>query len=113
MLACSALTGIFIFQAAAAWASVYDPSRGNYFLRFGNDSSFGANLVFMANPIGAMAVPAALGKVWPSVASPDSWWMLLPFPAIGVAVYFATLAVVGTGFARRKERILAVAEQKD
>ena len=113
MLACSALTGISFLHAAAAWASVYDPSRGNYFLRLGNDLSFGANVVFMAVPVGAMAVPIVVGKVWPSTTSPASWWMLLPFPVIGAAVYFATLAALGTGFTRRRERILAVVEQKD
>ena len=72
MLACSALTGIFFFHAAGAWVSVYDPSHGNYFLKFGNDQSFGGFLVFMANPVGAMAVPGLVGAVWPSVASPAS-----------------------------------------
>jgi hypothetical protein len=113
MLACSGLTAIFFFHAGAAWASVYDPSPGNYFLRFGNDQSFGAFVVFMAIPIGGMAVPAVLAKFWPSVALPTFWWMLLPLPAIGAAVYFATLPALGTAFTKRRERILAVMEQKD
>ncbi len=113
MLVCSALNGIFFFHAGGAWVSVYDPSCGNYYLRFGNDQSFGGFLVFMANPVGAMAVPGVVGAVWPSASSPATWWTLFPFPAIGVAVYFATLAVVGTRFTERQERILAVMEQRD
>jgi hypothetical protein len=87
MLACSALTGLLLLQSASVWATIYNPSRGNYFLKLGNDLSLGANAIFVLGASG-------------------------PFFAVAAAVYFATLAVAGWALAGRRQKVLAVVQGK-
>jgi hypothetical protein len=112
MLACSVLTGVFLLHSASVWVTIYNPRRGNYFLKIGNDCSLGSNAVFAIGGAGAVFFPPIANVLWPDATSPETWWTLLPFPAVAAAVYFATLALAGGAFAGRREKLLAVVEGK-
>jgi hypothetical protein len=99
MLACSAVTGVLFLHAASVWVTIYNPRQGNYFLKIGNDLSLGGNAVLSLGAGSSMFLPRIVNAVWPDATSPETWWILLPFPVIAAAVYFATLALAGWAFA--------------
>jgi hypothetical protein len=112
MLACSAITGLLIFNAVGIWITLFNPRRGKYNASFGNDLSVGGNIVVIGGVLTAFWLPAALYRAWPAAVSPDSWWMILPLPVLAGVFYIATLKAAGPLFSARREKLLAVVEGK-
>jgi hypothetical protein len=113
MLACSAISGLFAFNAMGIWVTLYNPRKGNYSSSFGNDLSLGGNVVLIGGVMSAVLLPRLLYKLWPAAVSPEAWWMVLPLPALAAAFYFGTLQAAGPIFVARREKLLAVVEGRD
>jgi hypothetical protein len=113
MLMASGLTGLFLFNAAGLWVTLYNPRKGNYDSNFGNDLSLGGNVVLIGSMICALLLPRALRHFYPAAVSPESWMLFLPVPLIAAAVYRASLQAAGHAFAGRREKLLAVVEGRD
>jgi hypothetical protein len=113
MLAASGIAGLFAFNAAGIWVTLYNPRKGNYQSSFGNDLSLGGNIVLIGGMLAALLLPRLLYRFWPAAVSPDGWWMVLPLPALAIALYFATLRAAGPRFVARREKLLAVVEGRD
>lgn len=113
MLLCSGLTGLFLFNAAGLWVTLYNPRKGNYDSNFGNDLSLGGNVVLIGSMLCALLLPRALHHWFPAAVSPVNWWMLLPFPVAAIAIYRASLTLAAPIFTARRERLLAVIEGRD
>ena len=110
MLSCSGLTGMFLLHAAAVWVTVFNPSKGNYFIWIGNDLSWGANVAFMAGPLAGVFAPGIVRLEW--TMTPEAWPDLLPFPPMAAVVYVASMWVGGRALAGQREKLLAVVEGK-
>src|SRR5947209_11023054 len=108
MLLTSGLTGLFLFNAAGVWVTLYNPRKGDYNSGLGNDLSLGGNIVVIGGMITALVLPQLLHKFYPAASSPDRWWMLLPLPVIALAAYAVTLRLAGPLFNSRRELLLAV-----
>ena len=113
MLLFSALTGLFLFNAAGLWITLFNPRKGNYEANFGNDLSLGGNVVVIGGMICAMALPRVFYRFYPAVVSPGSWWMLAPLPVAAIVLYRLSLKLAGPIFWTRRERLLAVIEGRD
>ncbi len=113
MLLASALTGLFLFNAAGVWVTLYNPRKGNYDSNFGNDLSLGGNLVVIGSVLCAMLLPRVLHHVAPAAVRPEAWWTLVPLPVLAAAVYRFSLAAAGKVFPARRERLLALVEGRD
>jgi hypothetical protein len=113
MLACSSLTGLFLFHAAALWVSVFNPRKGNYNSSLGNDLSLGGNILVIGGVITALLGPRLLHRAWPTPFQPQNWWMALPVAAVAAAGYVIALNTITGVFARRRETLLAVVEGRD
>ncbi|MBS1856858.1 MAG: hypothetical protein JST11_15930 [Acidobacteria bacterium] len=113
MLLASALTGLFLFNAAGVWVTLLNPRKGNYDSNFGNDLSLGGNVVVIGSVLCAMLLPRLLHHFAPAAVSPQSWWMLLPLPALAAALYRVSLTAAGPVFTARRERLLALVEGRD
>ena len=112
MLACSGITGLFVFNALGIWITLFNPRRGKYNSSFGNDLSLGGNLVVIGGVIAAFFLPTVLYRAWPAAVSPDFWRMTLPLPLFAAALYAGSLKAAGPIFAARREKLLAVVEGK-
>jgi hypothetical protein len=113
MLLASALTGLFLFNAAGVWVTLYNPRKGNYDSNFGNDLSLGGNVVVIGSVLVAMILPRVLHHFAPAAVSPGAWWMLLPLPFLAAGAYRFSLSAAGPVFSARRERLLAVIEGRD
>ena len=113
MLLSSALTGLFLFNAAGLWITLYNPRKGNYDSNFGNDLSLGGNVVLIGSMLCALLLPRLLHHFYPAAVCPHSWWMLLPLPVVAVATYRLSLRMAGPVFTARREKLLAVIEGRD
>jgi hypothetical protein len=113
MLGCSAVTALFLFNAAGLWVTIFNPRKGNYDSSFGNDLSLGGNVVVIGSMLCALLLPRLLHRFYPAAVSPDAWPFLLPLPFLAVAVYHFSLKAAGPVLAARRERLLAVVEGKD
>jgi hypothetical protein len=112
MLACSGITGLFVFNALGIWITLFNPRRGKYNSSFGNDLSLGGNIVVVGGVISAFFLPTLLYRAWPEAVSPDFWWMILPLPLFAAAFYIGSLKAAGSIFTARREKLLAVVEGK-
>jgi hypothetical protein len=112
MLACSGIAGLLVFNSLGIWVTLFNPRRGKYNSSFGNDLSLGGNTVVIGGVIFAFFLPTVLYRAWPAIVSPDSWWMLLPFPFLAGAAYIVSLKAAGPILAMRREKLLAVVEGK-
>jgi hypothetical protein len=112
MLACSGITGLFVFNALGIWITLFNPRRGKYNSSFGNDLSLGGNLVVIGGVISAFFLPTVLYRAWPAAVSPDFWRMMLPLPLFAAAIYLGSLKAAGPIFSARREKLLAVVEGK-
>jgi hypothetical protein len=113
MLACSSLTGLFLFHAAALWVSIYNPRKGNYQAALGNDLSLGGNVLLIGSMMLSLLLPRLLFKAWPAPFEPANWWMTAPLVLVAVALYVLSLKAAGPLFAARRERLLAIVEGRD
>ena len=113
MLACSSLTGLFLFHAAALWVSIYNPRKGNYQAALGNDLSLGGNVLLIGSMMLSLLLPRLLFKAWPTPFDPANWWMTAPLVLVAVALYVLSLKAAGPLFAARRERLLAIVEGRD
>jgi hypothetical protein len=113
MLACSCLTGLFLFHAAALWVSVLNPRKGNYNSSIGNDLSLGGNILVIGGMLTAIFAPTVLSKKWPAPFDPANWWMVVLPAALGIAAYKVSLSSAATMLGQRRERVLAVVEGRD
>jgi hypothetical protein len=113
MLLASGLTGLFLFNAAGLWVTLYNPRKGNYDSNFGNDLSLGGNVVLIGSMLCALLLPRALQHWVPSAVSPANWLFFLPLPLIAAALYRVSLQSAGSVFAGRREKLLAVIEGRD
>jgi len=113
MLLFSALTGLFLFNAAGLWVTLYNPRKGNYDSNFGNDLSLGGNIVVIGGMICAMLLPRVLHRFFPAAVNPQNWWMLAPLAVAAMALYRASLKLAGPVFWARREKLLAVIEGRD
>ena len=112
MLACSSLTGLFLFHAAALWVSVFNPRKGNYQSSLGNDLSLGGNILVIGGVITAVLLPRILRHAWPAPFQPENWWISLLLAAAAALTYLVSLNTIAGMFGPRRERLLAIVEGK-
>jgi hypothetical protein len=113
MLLAAGITGLFLFNAAGIWITLFNPRKGNYNSNFGNDLSLGGNVVLMGGMLVALLLPRLLAKIYPAAVSPANWWLFLPLPVIAVAIYLVSLKLAAPLFNTRREILLAVIEGKN
>ena len=113
MLFASALTGLFLFNAAGLWVTLYNPRKGNYDSNFGNDLSLGGNVVLIGSMFCALLVPRALHRWYPAAVTPEAWLLFLPLPFLAALLYRISLRAAGPLFSARREKLLAVVEGRD
>jgi hypothetical protein len=113
MLLATGLTGLFLFNAAGLWVTLYNPRKGNYDSNFGNDLSLGGNVVLIGSMLCALLLPRALHHWFPSAVSPESWLLYLPLPLFAAVLYRISLGSAGRLFSGRREKLLAVVEGRD
>lgn len=113
MLAGAGITGLFVFHGLGVWVTLFNPRRGNYSARFGNDLSLGGNIVLIGGMLTGLLLPRVLLRVAPAVVSADNWWCVLPLALAGIGFYSMTLRAAGPLFLARREKLLAVAEGRD
>jgi len=113
MLLASGLTGLFLFNAAGLWVTLYNPRKGNYDSNFGNDLSLGGNVVLIGSMLCALLLPRLLHHFYPAAVSPQSWLLFLPLPVVAAALYRLSLNAAGPVFSARREKLLAVVEGRD
>jgi hypothetical protein len=112
MLACSSLTGLFLFHAAALWVSVFNPRKGNYYSSIGNDLSLGGNILVVGGVLIALLGPRLLRQAWPAPFLPQNWWIAMLLAAVAAAGYLVSLNTIAGLFGRHRETLLAVVEGK-
>lgn len=110
MLLASGLTGLFLFNAAGLWVTLYNPRKGNYDSNFGNDLSLGGNVVLIGSMMLALLLPRGLRLLYPAAVGPQAWLLYLPLPVLAVIVYRFSLKLAGPLFTTRREILLAVVE---
>lgn len=110
MLLAAGVTGLFLFQSVALWATLYGPRKGNYNASFGNDMSAIGNIVVIGGVMLFLVLPGAL-KAWaPAVLEPANWWWTWAVAAASVAIYFASVRAAGAAFGGRRENLMAIVE---
>jgi hypothetical protein len=112
MLAGTGLTGLFVFHALGLWVTLYNPRRGDYGSRFGNDLSLGGNIVLIGGMITCLVLPQLLARMLPAAVSPANWWSVIPLALAGIGFYVASLKYAGRMFVGRREKLLAIVEGK-
>jgi hypothetical protein len=110
MLLASGLTGLFLFNAAGVWVTLFNPRKGNYDSNFGNDLSLGGNVVLIGCMICALSLPRILHRFYPAAVGPEAWLVYLVLPVLAVLIYRFSLRLAGPVFTAWRERILAVIE---
>ena len=113
MLACSSVTGLFLFHALALWISLFNPRKGNYQSSIGNDLSLGGNILVIGGVLTALLGPRLLRRAWPAPFQPQNWWMILVLAALAAVLYRVSLNAACALFNPRRERLLAVVEGRD
>ena len=113
MLLASGASGLLFFHGAGLWTSIYAPRRGKYSSGMGNDMSLGGNLLVIGSVLAALFLPEAIGHWRPALFAPWNWFiMIVPF-ALALGFYRFSLEQAGYRFAARRERLLAVVEERD
>ena len=113
MLAASAVTGLFLFQAAGMWVSLFNPRKGNYAAALGNDLSLGGNILLIGGMMTSLFAPRVISKVAPALVDPTNWWMVVAIAAAAIVLYTASLNAGCRLLAPRRERLLAIVEGRD
>jgi hypothetical protein len=113
MLASSALTGLFLFHAAALWVSLYNPRKGNYQAALGNDLSLSGNVLLIGSMLTSLFAPRVLAKQWPAAFDPANWWMVALAAAVAAGLYLVSLRAASAALGPRRERLLAIVEGRD
>jgi hypothetical protein len=112
MLACSALTGLFLFNGLGIWSTLFGARKGNYISAMGNDLSLAGNLVLFSCMLGGLFLPIVLKKFAPAWISPGNWWISLPPAALALTFYFVSLNLASPLVHQRRESLMAVVEGK-
>ena len=113
MLLASGITGLFLFNAAGLWVTLFNPRKGNYNSSLGNDLSLGGNVMLIGSMLVALLFPRILARLYPAAVSPANWWLLVPVPAIAIAIYAVSLRLAAPLFNVRRETLLAVIEGRN
>jgi hypothetical protein len=112
MLACSAATGLLLFNGLGLWSSLFGPRKGNYSSAVGNDLSAAGNVVVFVCMLGGLFLPALLSKLAPAVIAPQNWAFAAIPAGLAYAFYRISLALAGPLVSRRREYLMAVVEGK-
>ncbi len=110
MLACSAITGLFLMNGAGLWVTLCNPRKGSYTAAMGNDMSLMGNIVVIVGMLGALFTPQILARVLPAAVSPANWWDMLPLAGAAFLFYVVSLRATTTLFTSKREDLLAVVE---
>ncbi len=110
MFVATAVTAMFVMNGIALWVTLLAPRRGNYNHSFGNDLSFGANVVVIGGVLLLLFGPRLLAKSWPDVVGPANWWVPLPLVLLAVMFYVVSLRRAERTFVTRRESLLALME---
>jgi hypothetical protein len=112
MLACSAATGLLLFNGLGLWSTLFGPRKGNYSSAVGNDLSAAGNVVVFVCMLGGLFLPALLTKFAPALVAPQNWAFAVIPAGLAYAFYRISLALAAPMVSRRREFLMAVVEGK-
>jgi hypothetical protein len=110
MLACGALSGLFVFHGLGLWSSLFGARRGNYNQALGNDLSLAGNLVVIGGVLTFLLTPQLLAKALPGSMTPDHWWASIMELLAAFGFYVISLRAACVLFTGRREELMAVVE---
>jgi hypothetical protein len=112
MFAGTAVTAMFLMNGIALWVTLLAPRRGDYNHSFGNDLSFGANVVVLGSMFALLFLPRMVAKSWPGAVGPESWWVPIPLAVLAFLFYVISLRQAERKFVALRESLLALMEGK-
>jgi hypothetical protein len=113
MLVSSALSGLFLFNALSLWTTLYAPRRTSFGVSFGNNLSFGGNVLVMGGMLPLWVLPDVLRSLKKTALVYEYWWILPVLMVLAMGFYAFTLHAGAAVFAARKERLLGIMEGRE
>jgi hypothetical protein len=112
MLVGTAVTSLFMFLGLGLWATLFGARCCDYYSTFGNDLSAAGNTVLIGGILALIFGPQLLARNWPAALAPDKWWGAIPVVLAAAAFYFLSLERAGQVLLARREKLLAIVEEK-